>query len=94
MSALKGLEDGLREMADSQELEEARKGFSVASEAVLLAIKRFGVAPGQILYEYKCPMAFGGRGARWVEATNDPTNPYFGAAMPKCAELLETLSGK
>jgi len=40
----------------------------------------------------KCPMAFDGRGARWLQKSKETRNPYFGAAMLQCGAVVETLS--
>jgi len=39
-------------------------------------------------------MAFGGRGAEWIQRGEEAKNPYFGKAMPKCGELRERFPGR
>jgi Cu(I)/Ag(I) efflux system membrane fusion protein len=43
------------------------------------------------IYEAFCPMAFGGRGATWLQKDRQVRNPYFGAAMLRCGEVRREL---
>jgi Cu(I)/Ag(I) efflux system membrane fusion protein len=36
-------------------------------------------------------MAFGGKGAHWLQNKTGVQNPYFGKMMPKCGKVTETL---
>ena len=36
-------------------------------------------------------MAFGGRGAVWLQEDRETRNPYYGAAMLKCGDVTETI---
>ena len=73
-------------------IEPARKEFALLSEEMMAAAKQFGV-PGVSLYQFKCPMAFNSRGATWLQADDETRNPYFGAAMLRCGEVMEVLPG-
>jgi Cu(I)/Ag(I) efflux system membrane fusion protein len=35
-----------------------------------------------------CPMAFGGKGGRWVQARGQVANPYEGSRMLRCGDVL------
>ena len=56
--------------------------------------QRFGIAPVRPVYRLRCPMAFDGRGAWWLQADRETRNPYFGAAMPECGDVVETISAE
>jgi Cu(I)/Ag(I) efflux system membrane fusion protein len=58
---------------------------------VVAVADRFA-APEGLLYEIRCPMAFDGRGATWLQTTPEVSNPYFGDVMPKCGEVTRVLS--
>ena len=39
-------------------------------------------------------MAFGGRGARWLQSDKQVRNPYFGAEMLQCGEVVEVIKAR
>ncbi len=41
-----------------------------------------------------CPMAFDNKGADWLQMDEDIRNPYFGASMLKCGEVVEVIGEK
>lgn len=65
-----------------------RAQFALLSEQVLAVLGRFG-SPGKTLYKASCPMAFDNRGASWVQAGEEVSNPYFGHVMLRCGDLEE-----
>ena len=36
-------------------------------------------------------MAFDGKGADWLQQGTEISNPYFGAAMPRCGDIVDTI---
>jgi len=80
--------------AAGQDLESLRAAFAPLSEDMAAAVKTFGVAPDESVYELHCPMAFGGKGANWLQPDKETHNPYFGQQMPKCGVLVATLAEK
>jgi Cu(I)/Ag(I) efflux system membrane fusion protein len=79
-------------MADAGSIQAIRAGFAPMSEELAAVIRAFGIGIDQPIYVLKCPMAFDGRGARWLQKTKETRNPYFGAAMLQCGTVVETLS--
>ena len=79
-------------MADAGSIQAIRAGFAPMSEELAAVIRAFGIGIEQPIYVLKCPMAFDGRGARWLQKTKETRNPYFGAAMLQCGTVVETLS--
>ena len=92
MKALNDLGPPLAGMVDGKDIEAVRKGFALFSEALAAAIRTFGIAPESPVYRLHCPMAFNNRGANWLSDTKEIRNPYFGPAMPKCGDVIETIS--
>ena len=79
-------------MAYAGSIEAIRAGFAPMSEEMAAIIRAFGIGIEQPIYVLKCPMAFDGRGARWLQKSKDTRNPYFGAAMLQCGTVVETIS--
>ena len=81
-------------VAEARKLTEARSGFALLSEQMLALAKRLGPPAGTPLFEMKCPMAFDNRGARWLQSDSRVRNPYFGAAMLECGEVVEVIKAR
>ena len=82
----------IESIAAARSIEAIRAGFAPMSEELAAVIRGFEIGIEQPIYVLKCPMAFDGRGARWLQKTKETRNPYFGAAMPQCGRVVETLS--
>jgi Cu(I)/Ag(I) efflux system membrane fusion protein len=73
-------------------LEQAREGFEPLSAAIETLLARMGnplTEPIQVAF---CPMANRNNGARWVQTGDVVDNAYFGASMPNCGDIVETVS--
>ncbi len=86
------LKNILASIIQAEGIEPARKEFARLSEEMSAAAKRFGILGGP-LYQFKCPMAFDGLGATWLQADQQTRNPYFGAAMLQCGDVIQVLPG-
>ncbi|GAH85045.1 unnamed protein product, partial [marine sediment metagenome] len=84
----------LKQIAEARKLTEARSGFALLSEQMLVLAKRLGPPAGTTFFEMKCPMAFDNRGARWLQSDSQVRNPYFGAVMPQCGEVVEVIKAR
>ena len=84
----------LKQIAGTTKLPEARSGFALLSEEMLALAKRLGPPAGTTFFEMKCPMAFDDRGARWLQSDRQVRNPYFGAAMLQCGEVVEVINAR
>lgn len=91
MTHLATLRDGADAIAAASNLTLARKLFELVSNALIRTVRQFGGTDAPPLFRYHCPMAFGGRGADWIQATEGVENPYYGSKMFKCGSLEETL---
>ncbi len=84
-------------LAATQEIDKQRKAFDPLSEAFAKMVMAFRHVMSGPLYLYNCPDAFDGAGAYWIEAKQEPRNPFFGdirlkeRSMLGCGELAETI---
>ena len=78
----------------AESIEDSRMGFAVLSEALADVIMRFGGGLTQTVTQLRCPMAFSGRGGKWLQNQEEVENPYFGQAMLRCGERVEDLQSQ
>src|SRR5829696_2886222 len=72
-----------KKLAGATSLSDARDSFKVLSrKAVHLSEGQNGY------YRYVCPHVANNEG-KWVQTSQDISNPYEGKAMPKCGKALE-----
>lgn len=72
-------------IADSKTLEEARTHFKECSDVAIPMAKE-----KKMMHEMNCPMAFGDKGANWLQKSGDEVqNPYMGSKMPHCGKLVK-----
>ena len=69
----------------------AREAFERVSQSMYELVMRIGVRGPEPVILFRCPMAFENRGAIWLQSTDQPRNPYFGAMMLRCQDLIDTL---
>jgi Cu(I)/Ag(I) efflux system membrane fusion protein len=86
-----GLRESAQKVKGAGEITAQRASFAGLSTEMVELVKRFGPLTEDALYVQRCPMAFGGRGARWLQTTKETRNPYYGAAMLSCGEVVETV---
>ncbi|GAA5117456.1 DUF3347 domain-containing protein [Luteolibacter yonseiensis] len=71
-------------IVDSKNIEEARTHFKALSDAAIPVAKE-----KKMMHEMNCPMAFGDKGANWLQKSADEVqNPYLGAKMPHCGKMV------
>jgi hypothetical protein len=90
MNWVKPMENSLRGMMNSSDIEEQRDSFSALSDNMYKSVKAFGLGGAEAFYEY-CPMAFNNEGAYWLSDNEQIRNPYFGDKMLKCGVVKERL---
>jgi Cu(I)/Ag(I) efflux system membrane fusion protein len=76
-------------IAAASDLDGARTRFEHISVAMEAALRVLGSQSS--VHVMHCPMAFDGRGARWLQDAEDLLNPYFGSSMLRCGSTLEVL---
>jgi len=70
-----------------------RPHFETLSNALIDALKASPLPQAHSpspLYIMHCPMVYDDRGADWLQSSEALRNPYFGASMLKCGEIIET----
>lgn len=72
-------------------IEPARTAFAPLSEQFEQMVRRFGSGDVASVHLMHCPMAFGNRGADWLQPQEQVNNPYYGARMLRCGEVTETI---
>ncbi|MCW5551795.1 MAG: efflux RND transporter periplasmic adaptor subunit [Verrucomicrobiae bacterium] len=78
----------MREPTDIAALREQLVPLTQHTEHAVVA---FGAGQVGKLYVAHCPMAFGNKGANWLQADENIANPYYGARMFRCGEIERTL---
>ncbi|MBV07879.1 MAG: metal transporter [Rubinisphaera sp.] len=89
---LQSLSSIVARLSTAGDIAALRSAFALLSEEMLTLQRVFGLPSAESLYELHCPMAFEGRGATWLQTDSVVQNPYYGAAMLKCADRVEPLN--
>lgn len=76
------------EHVDHLDIDGLRRRFNTWSNAAIEMSQRLGYAGGRDLVVAYCPMAFDDAGAHWLQVGHAIANPYFGAAMFRCGEVV------
>ncbi|NOS94170.1 MAG: DUF3347 domain-containing protein, partial [Cyclobacteriaceae bacterium] len=90
MEQLKRMEESIKLMQASNDIEIQRASFSQLTNSLYSSIKTFGLKDLHAYYQF-CPMAFDSKGAYWISREEQISNPYFGKQMLRCGETKETL---
>lgn len=84
------LNEGLKGISASTDIEETRIELSTISEGIYALVKAYHPNESDLYVQF-CPMAKNGAGATWISNTNEVINPYMGQRMLKCGRTQETL---
>lgn len=77
----------------AKEIKSFRTAFKSFSDEMQVLAVQFGFGQQNKVYQLHCPMAFGNKGAIWLQKDDKTRNPYFGKSMLKCADRTEVISG-
>ncbi|WP_201750188.1 efflux RND transporter periplasmic adaptor subunit [Tautonia marina] len=86
------LRTAIDRMAGAAGIEPLRAGFALLSEEMPVILETFAPEIGGDVYRMHCPMAFDGRGAAWLQAGEQPRNPYYGATMLRCVDEVQRVA--
>ena len=86
------LRGALGMMADAADIDGMRVHFEPLSDWLAAVVDAFGAGAAAPVYLAHCPMAFDNRGADWLQLHEEIENPYFGAEMYRCGEILRELA--
>lgn len=81
-------------LAKASDLKTARAQFLEVSMEMQDLIDHVGTSNKVSLYEAHCPMAFGGKGASWLQDSQQVNNPYYGSMMLRCGSIKSQVAGK
>lgn len=84
---LEKLQGEAKKIASAPSLDEARSAFSKLTDQAVSLVQLFGVSQESPLYLASCPMAFQGKGGKWLQNGDTVANPYFGARMLRCGSI-------
>jgi len=84
------LVDATGKLESASDIAGARAEFERISIATEAALRVLGSTMHMRIMH--CPMAFDGRGARWLQNSEKLLNPYFGASMLRCGSTIEVLN--
>ncbi|MCS4224244.1 DUF3347 domain-containing protein [Sphingobacterium sp. BIGb0165] len=76
-------------LQEAKDLAKQRVAFVSLSEEVYKLAK--SSKPALPVYQQKCPMFNGGKGATWLSLNKDVKNPYYGAQMLTCGSTIQTI---
>ncbi|WP_428261793.1 efflux RND transporter periplasmic adaptor subunit [Haliangium sp.] len=79
------------QVVEAADLDPARRAFDALSQALLDLLVAFGNPLDEPIRLAFCPMAFGDRGAYWVQRGEDIENSYYGAEMFTCGVIETTV---
>ncbi|MEP2026178.1 MAG: efflux RND transporter periplasmic adaptor subunit [Reichenbachiella sp.] len=82
--------EAMQHAAHFKNIGEMRKAFQRLSNSMIGIAKSF-VPLEKDIYVQHCPMVDNNRGADWLSLSDEIQNPYFGADMPTCGEITETI---
>ncbi len=91
MKELEGLNKQAKALKVTAGINKQREAFYLFSEAITSVVKQLGTSGEQAVLQFYCPMAFGNRGAHWLQNTGGVQNPYFGQMMFRCGEQTAIL---
>jgi hypothetical protein len=73
---------------NSDNIDQQREHFKMLSEKIYIMAKN--VDPSQTFYKVSCPMYK--EGSYWLSATNEVSNPFYGASMLSCGSVDESIN--
>jgi Cu(I)/Ag(I) efflux system membrane fusion protein len=82
----RSLEDAATALKGASELAVARRHFAPLSNALIEAVRRFGLDERTPAIRFRCTMAFNNQGADWLQKAKGVENPYYGSQMFRCGD--------
>lgn len=80
--------------AKAESIQAARAALKDASAAIVAIERAFGHTGKQTYVLMFCPMAFGNKGASWLQDTKEVRNPYYGTGMLDCGNVQQQFPGQ
>jgi Cu(I)/Ag(I) efflux system membrane fusion protein len=91
---LERMQASLQGIVGSDEIDGQRKEFKNLSSTMSAMVQLFGWSSSErdTLYLEYCPMADEDQGGYWLSYEKEIRNPYFGAQMLQCGEVIRTIT--
>jgi Cu(I)/Ag(I) efflux system membrane fusion protein len=87
------LQERLAAGLEGKSIDAAREVFQPVAAAMLELVETFGHDQPTTLYHVYCSMAFGNKGAGWLQAGRQIANPYFGyKKMISCSQIKRSFA--
>lgn len=83
-------ENGVHIAANLGNIQHQREHLVMLGEDFYDLAKSFDL--GKPVYKIACPKFNDGKGAFWLSETKEIKNPYYGAKMPGCGSVTETIT--
>ncbi len=93
MSILSKLNIQLEHIMHLRDINGVREAFRAVSNTLIDLNKDYGHPGSKKHYVAFCPMAFDNKGGSWLQTDNTINNPYYGASMLRCGEVMEEIGG-
>jgi Cu(I)/Ag(I) efflux system membrane fusion protein len=91
MKDLEDLTKQAKAITATADIKKQRESFYLLSESLTSVVQRFKTSGAHAVLQFHCPMAFGNRGAHWLQNKGGVQNPYFGKMMFKCGKQTAVL---
>ena len=78
--------------SQTDDIDVMREHFGELTVALTVVVKQLGTGGAHDVLEFYCPMAFGSRGANWLQNKEGAENPYLGEMMFECGDQTATLA--
>jgi Cu(I)/Ag(I) efflux system membrane fusion protein len=85
-----GTKGSLNSIIKASNIGEARRGFKQLSDQMILLAVSFEPLERKLFIQH-CPMANDKKGADWISEDEEIRNPYFGASMIGCGEIMRSI---
>ncbi len=93
MRELKDLQKITASLIAAKDIKTQRGHFASLSGVTQVLAMSFGFGESTPVFQHHCPMAFGNKGAIWLQLDDKSRNPYFGSTMLSCADRVEQIGG-
>lgn len=84
------LQASLRHFENKKDIDSLRVIFIEISHSAIVLIENFNPLKQPVYVQY-CPMANSNKGAEWLSLDEKIKNPYFGKAMLRCGENINSI---
>lgn len=89
MGHASSLDQTLHALMEAEDLDTMRRPhFDELSQAFVKAVEANAAAFEGVVVRMNCPMVYPDRGGDWLQGNSDLKNPYFGASMLTCGEIV------